>query len=347
MRLDSITLRALRSGTKHLDMQIKSASQDIEELNILTSNNNAATRYPMIVARELALFERAGLKINYLDSETSVPYLDLLDSGEADSVMLDASEMLIAASRKQLISVVYETMQSAPDVLSVLADSQISSLEQLRGQTIGLSSDRDRVTAQLVLNAAGVGIDEVKTLVVGDSGPVVAKALEDDVIQAYAGGINDTTVLTAFGITMRDLTPQELKANPANNFVVRSDRLDALRPKLETFFRVWAMATRAAKLDRDGVAQMCRAAVPAEWEDADAGWALMDASIALNYPLTAAFGDLEPEVWRAVQGPYCELGLLDAELDPASFLDNSFIGAANAFTDAEIEVALKSWRAAN
>ena len=347
MRLDSTTLRALRSGTKHVDMRLASVPQDVEELNILTSNNNAATRYPMIVARELALFERAGLKINYLDSGTEVPYLDLLLGGEADSVMLDASETLIAAGRKQPISVIYETMQSAPDVLSVEVGGRINSLAQLRGQTIGLSSDRDRVTAQLVLNTAGIDIDEVRTLVVGDSGPVMAKALADDLIQAYAGGINDMTVLVAFGITMRDLTPRGLKANPANNFVVRNDRIDALRPKLEKFLRVWAMATRAAKLDRDAVSRMCRAAVPEEWENEEAGSALMDAAIALNYPVTAAFGDVEPEVWQKVQGPYRQLGLLDAELAPASFLDRSLIGAANGFSDAEIEAALADWRAAN
>jgi hypothetical protein len=33
------------------------------------------------------------------------------------------------------------------------------------------------------------------------------------------------------------------------------------------------------------------------------------------------------------------LGLIDAEIDPASFLDSSLIAAANDFTDADIQAA--------
>src|SRR5690606_19823889 len=159
---------------------------------------------------------------------------------------------------KQPIVVVYEGMQNAPEVLSVVVDGPIKTLEDLKGKTIGLASDRDQITAQVVLDTAGISIDEVQTVVVGDSGPVVAKAVKDGQIAAYAAGINDTTVLSAFDIKMEDLTPPDVKINPANTFSVWKDRLDELRPDLEKFFRVWAMATAAGKIDRDTVAKMCQ-----------------------------------------------------------------------------------------
>jgi hypothetical protein len=73
----------------------------------------------------------------------------------------------------------------------------------------------------------------------------------------------------------------------------------------------------------------------------------MDAAVLLNYPVTPAFGDVEPDVWQALQGTYLKLGLIDATLDPSTFLDGSLIAAANDFDDAVIEAEeLHSWRAA-
>ena len=67
----------------------------------------------------------------------------------------------------------------------------------------------------------------------------------------------------------------------------------------------------------------------------------------LNYPVTPAFGDLEPDVWKAVQGPYLRFGQIEAELDPATFLDSSLIAAANDFTDADVQAALDKWKSMN
>src|SRR5690606_1102472 len=156
----------------------------------------------------------------------------------------------------------------------VLEGGEITELEQLRGKTIGLASDRDQITAQVVLDTAGISIDEVNTVVVGDSGPVVARALQDNQVQAIASAVNDLAVLAPFGIKTVDLTPPGVKVNPANTFSVWVPRMEDLRPRLEKFFRVWAMATEAAKIDRDTVARICAKAVPEEWENQEAGEAL-------------------------------------------------------------------------
>jgi NitT/TauT family transport system substrate-binding protein len=349
MQFVSPAYRTLLAGAAlgTLVLASPSQAQEMKELNVMLPNNNTTTLYPHIVARETGMYEDAGLTINLLDSETTVPYVAFLSNGDADAVMLDAPQTFQAVNAKLPITVVYEAMQNAPEVLSVVVDGPIKSLEDLRGKTIGLASDRDQVTAQVVLDTAGISIEDVSTAVVGDSGPVVAKAIRDDAIQAYAAGINDTTVLAAFGIRMQDMTPPEVKINPANTFSVWKDRLDELRPDLERFFRVWAMATRAGKLDRDTVARMSKAAVPEEWEKKEAGEALMDAAISLNYSVTERFGDVEPEVWARVQGPYLKFGQIEAELDPATFLDDSLIAAANDFTDADVQAYLDKWNAAN
>src|SRR5215813_3119355 len=200
MRLDSTTI-GLRDTAQDGACVLASLTRTtrVQDLNIVLSNNLTTTRYPAIVARELGLFKKAGLEINYIDSAEDVDFVGLLLNGAADVVMLDAAQTLQAASKQQPIASIYESMQSAPDVLAVVMDGPIGSLADMKGQTIGLASKRDLVTAQLVLSTAGIAIKDVRTVVVGDRGADVARAFEQKRIVAYAGSINDTTVLAAFG----------------------------------------------------------------------------------------------------------------------------------------------------
>jgi NitT/TauT family transport system substrate-binding protein len=322
-------------------------AQELQELNILLPNNNTTGLYPVIVNRELGFFEKAGLKINWLDSETTVPYVAFLSNGDADAVMLDAPQTFQAVNAKQPISVVYEAMQNAPEVLAVPADSPIKDVSELKGKIIGLASDRDQVTAQVVLDTAGISIDEVTTVVVGDSGPVMALAVKNKQIDALAAAVNDMTTMEANGIKSRDITPPEVKINPANTFSVWTPRLEELRPHLEKFFRAWAMATAADKIDREAVAKMCAKHVPEEWATKEIGESLMTAALGLNLPVTEKYGDVEPDVWARVQGPYIKFKQIEAQLDPATFLDGSLIAAANDFTEEEVKAAIEEWKAAN
>jgi NitT/TauT family transport system substrate-binding protein len=322
-------------------------AQDLEEINIMVPNNNTTTLFPVIVARNLGLFEKAGLKVNYLDSETSVPYVAFLSNSQADAVMLDAPQTLQAANAKQPVKVVYEAMQNAPEGLYVPEGGEVKTIADLKGKTIGLAGDRDRVTSEIVLQTAGMKGEDVSMVVVGTSGPVMAKALQENQVQAFSGAINDLTVVAAFGIKLTDLTPPEVKVNPANTFSVWGPREEELRPKLEKFFRVWAMATVAGKIDPETVARMCQKQVPEEWENKEAGQALMEASFSLNFPVTEKYGDIEPDVWKSIQPLYLKVGDIEAEIDPATFLDNSFIAAANSFTEDEVKAALEEWKAAN
>jgi len=168
-----------------------------------------------------------------------------------------------------------------------------------------------------------------------------------DVPIAYHDEGLDEEVLAAFGIKMHDLTPPDLKLNPANTFSVWGPRLDELRPDLEKFFRAYAMATRAAKVDPEAVAKMSKMSVPEEWENEEAGQALMDAAITLNYSITPKIGDVEPDVWAKIQPTYVKYEQIEAEIDPAVFLDGSLIDAANDFTDADVQAFLDKWKAAN
>jgi NitT/TauT family transport system substrate-binding protein len=268
-------------------------------------------------------------------------------NNQADLVMLDAPQTFQAVNTQQPVAVVFEGMQYAPEVMIVREDSPIQSVADLRGKIIGLASDRDLITAQVALDTVGITVDEVETVVVGDAGPVLARAVRDGTVDVVAGARNDLTVLQANDIPSRDITPPEVSENPANSFVIHRDRIEELRPTVTAFLRAWAMGAEAARLDREAAAAMLRQAIPEEWEVEAGGQALLDASMQMILPQTPLHGQPQPDVWSGIQGPYIKFGVIDGEIDPATFLDNSFYEAANDFDPAEVQAAIDEWKAAN
>src|SRR5690606_6939391 len=132
----------------------------------------------------------AGVKVNLLPSDTSVPYVAFLQNGDADLAMLDSGQVLQAANAGLPIKVLYEIYGFAPEGIVVTEDSPIQGLDDLKDVTIGLASDRDLITTIIALASVGTTMAEsnITTVVVGDSGPVLAAALRDGTIDAFAGG---------------------------------------------------------------------------------------------------------------------------------------------------------------
>ena len=340
-------LLACAAAAAALSFAAGAQAQDLKPLNVLLPNENTTTLYPAPVGKELGFFEQQGVDLTLLASDTTIPYVAFLVNNQADLVMLDAPQTFQAVNAKQPVMVVFEGMQYAPEVMIVREDSPIQSVADLKGKTIGLASDRDQITAQVALDTVGITIDEVKTVVVGDAGPVLARAVRDSTVDAVAGAANDLTVLQANDIPSRDITPPEVSENPANSFVIHKDRIEELRPVVAAFLRAWAMAAEAAKIDREAVAAILRKNVPEEWEVEAGGQALLDASMKMILPQTPKHGQPQPDVWAGIQGPYQKFGIIEGAIDPSTFLDLSFFEEANNFDPAEVKAALDAWKAAN
>ena len=116
MRLESISIRSMLAGAALGAMLFAAPlqAQELKDINIMVPNNNTTNLFPVIVARYLGWFEEEGLKVNYLDADTTIPYIAFLQNGQADAVMLDAPQTFQAVREKLPIRVVYEAMQNAP-----------------------------------------------------------------------------------------------------------------------------------------------------------------------------------------------------------------------------------------
>ena len=217
----------------------------------------------------------------------------------------------------------------------------------IKGATVGLVSDRDRAFLQMALGTAGLTLNDVETVVVGEAGPTLANAFRNQSVSAISGAVPDWLAIQANGIPIRMITPEELLASPANTFAMNADRVEEMRPTLEGFLRAWTKGMYVAEVDPDVAAEMAKRAVPEEWENEQFGREFLDASIGMNLSETEQLGDIQPEVWAEIQPRYVEVGILDEVIDPSTFLNDTYIDAANDWDRAEVEAEVKAWKEEN
>jgi NitT/TauT family transport system substrate-binding protein len=322
-------------------------AQELTTVNVIMPLPRSANFFPLITGEALGYFAEEGVEVNLLPSSTSIPYVAFVQNGQSDLSMLDHSEVINAAAADANIAVVFEVMQNAPEGLAVLADSQYQKVEDLKGTTVGLVSDRDRNTLAIALGTVGLSIDDVSTVVVGEGGPVQANALSSGSVSAISGAVPDWLALQAHGMKIRMITPEDVTRVPANNFVINVDRVDELREPIQGFLRAWAKGIHVATVDPDATAAMAKAAVPEEWENDVFGRQFLDASIPMNVSLTENYGDIQTKVWADIQPRMLAVGAIEQEIDPSKFLNNSFIAYANDWSRDEVAAEVKAWRDAN
>ncbi|MDA9865452.1 ABC transporter substrate-binding protein [bacterium] len=316
-------------------------------VNMINPLPRSTVFYPLVVGEALGYFEEEGVTVNLLPSDTSIPYVAFVQNGQADLAMLDATETLNAVIAGAEINTVYEVMQNAPEGIAVLAGGDKGAMGDLVGTTVGLVSDRDRSFLQASMSVAGHSIDDVQTVVLGESGPTLAAAIRDGTVSAIAGSVFDWAGLQAAGIELDLITPDELLASPANTFAMDTGAIEDKREAMEGFLKAWSKGMYVSVNHPDVVEAMLRAAVPEEWEDEASGMSLLKGVIPMNISTTERLGDVQSDVWSGLQPRLLSSGAIEREVDVSEFLNDTYIDAANDFDRAEVDDEAAAWKAEN
>jgi NitT/TauT family transport system substrate-binding protein len=345
---ESLLSLAVVAAAGMLVLATPTRAQDV--VRFLSSNDTSCSVYPQFVGQGLGFWDEVGIKLELLSTDTTVTSVAFLQNGEADIVFLDASQVLQAVDAGLPIKVIFEAYQYSSEGIVVVDDSPIRGLADLKGTTIGMASDRDLITTVKTLDSIGETLEsfDIKTVVVGDSGPVMAKALTEGTIQAFAGGSADRAGIEAAGVRIRNITPTEVSQVPGNVFTVWAPDMEAKRDLLNRFLKGWAKAQHAGVLDTKLTASVCRTFAPEQFENIDVGMRLMNNAVySTQLRRTKAFGELQPDVWTRLQVPYVKTKEISKALDPATFLDSSFVATANDFTTGDVKAKMNEWKKAN
>jgi NitT/TauT family transport system substrate-binding protein len=316
-------------------------------ITVIKPTPRSAVFFPLVVGEALGYFADEGVSVKLLPSDTSIPYVAFVQNGQADLAMLDTNETINAVLAGANINTVYEVMQKAPEGIAVLAGGKYTTMESLVGTTVGLVSDRDRSFLQAALDIAGYTIEDVKTVVLGESGPTLAAAIRDGKVSAISGSVFDWAALVANGIKLGSITPEQLLASPANTLAMNAATSEENRDAMEGFFRAWSKGMHVGAVNPDAVEAMLRKAVPEEWEVEAAGMGLFEGVLPMNISTTARMGDLQSDVWTSVQPRMVSSGAIEKMVDVSTFLNDTYIDAANDFDKAIVEADAAAWLAAN
>jgi hypothetical protein len=146
----------------------------------------------------------------------------------------------------------------------------------------------------------------------------------------------------------RNITPDAISRNPGNSLVVWGPTLEEKRPMIQAFVKAWAAAQTAGPLDTKAVVAACRTFIPEQFEDLEKGTKMVSYS-AYTTQLRRTFnaGDLQADVWKEIQPAYIKAGVIEKEVDPATFLDTSFQAGIRELTTEYIKEGIQAWKDAN
>jgi NitT/TauT family transport system substrate-binding protein len=219
-------------------------------------------------------------------------------------------------------------------------DSDIQDISGVEGQKVGLESEDSTRFLEAMLESEGVDPGSVETAVVGTSGPLIAKTLEDGEIQAYVGNASDFTALSANDVSLRNITPEEAAAIDGNPLAVLPGTLEQKREAIVGFLRAWAKAQHVGQVNREVVEQIARKKVPAEWRNEASGEAALDLAISLMKPDDPErIGDVRADVWETAQDFLVSAAVIEEsqKIEISEALDDSLIQEINDWDRAEVE----------
>jgi NitT/TauT family transport system substrate-binding protein len=306
----------------------------------------SALFYPTLVAEELGFFEEEGVSPKLAPAAEEISATAFLDNGDADVSFADVDEIILARSQGGEHTAIFSPQHTNTAGIVVPDDSDIQDISGVAGTKVGLESEESTRFLDAMLETAGVSKDDVETAVVGTSGALVAQTFDDGEIQAYVGNASDFTALSANGVALRNITPEDVARIDGNPMAVLPDALDEKREAIVGFLRAWTKGQYVGQVNREVVEQIAREKVPAEWRNEASGEAALDLAISLMKPDDPErIGDLRPDVWDTGQNVLVSAGVLEEgqTIDVQEALDDSLIEEINDWDRAEVEAAAEEY----
>ncbi|MGR3757352.1 MAG: ABC transporter substrate-binding protein [Tranquillimonas sp.] len=299
-------------------------AQGLRDITFVQPSPSAINSFPVFVAIGEGFFEEEGLNVTVEAINGSGAVLQALSAGQAHFGRPGPGPLIAARNRGVDAVHIYNVAARSNFGIAVQQDSEIQSVEELRGKVIGTgTADGAEVGfARNVMTGAGMTEGEdYEFLTVGDGGPATAAFLNGE-IDAYSASTADTAILNQRGMAVRDITPAEFGRFFGNGIATMADTIADDRELVEAWSRAFAKGHAFALDDanRDAVLAHLAAGNPQEGEDKEFQSALFDAVRSKTTPAGDAphLGWYPAEVWEEWQDALVAGGEISGPLDDLS-----------------------------
>lgn len=299
-------------------------AQGLRDITFVQPSPSAINSFPVFVAIGEGFFEEEGLNVTVEAINGSGAVLQALSAGQAHFGRPGPGPLIAARNRGVDAVHIYNVAARSNFGIAVQQDSEIQSVEELRGKVIGTgTADGAEVGfARNVMTGAGMTEGEdYEFLTVGDGGPATAAFLNGE-IDAYSASTADTAILNQRGMAVRDITPAEFGRFFGNGIATMADTIADDRELVEAWSRAFAKGHAFALDDanRDAVLAHLAAGNPQEGENKEFQSALFDAVRSKTTPAGDAphLGWYPAEVWEEWQDALVAGGEISGPLDDLS-----------------------------
>ena len=291
------------------------------------------------VSQAEGYFEEEGIEVEDSIVDGTASVIQQMVAGRGDIGTVGPSGLLASAQEGAALPVVYQIDHENIFAIVTPADSGISEVADLKGETLGITSPAggEVPTVEAALSEAGLeqGKD-VEVVSVGDGGPQVAEALESGRIAAYAGGDADTLALQQLGADLTNILPEKYTALPGNSLAVSEDFLAENADVATRFLRAWAKGTQFAIDNQEAALEYGCEFAPENCTDMEFARLAIEYYVGLQIPPEDTFGNLSEEGWETTAEIMIQEDLLDEGFDTGSVLDPSLLEEVNDFDREDI-----------
>lgn len=298
-----------------------------EEVELLLSFPESIVWTALIVAREQGYFEEEGISVSTQETEGSGFVVQQSVAGNADFGWAGSDSIIIGyAQEPALRSIMCDDGQNIFRI-SVPEDSDIQSVEDLAGRTLGITEKGggEEPLVNSSLGEAGIR-DEVEIVPIGAGGPQSKVAVEDGAVDAYASTFIEIAILEASGIALRDITPEEFAATQGDCLVTTSAVLEdpASRETAVGIARAWKKGMVFTEANPEAALEMVCEEVPEECQDRAVAEQILAQQIELYPPVDPDLetGEPDPTGWQTTADVLAETESIGREVDVTDLVDS-------------------------
>jgi NitT/TauT family transport system substrate-binding protein len=312
------------------DGEETTAAGGTESVELLLSFPESIAWAPLLVGREQGYFEDEGLEITTQETEGSGFVTQQIIAGNADYGWAAGDAIIVAASKDPDLRVAACNQERNIFRVVTLADSGVTSVDDLAGQTLGFTEKGGG--EEPMVNSIVSSVGDVQTLPVGAAGPQSQKALEDGQIAAYASSYPDVDTLTAEGLDLADITPEEFEPVPGDCLVVSQSTLEdeTKRDIVERIGRAWAMGAVFTTENPTAALDIACPQVPEECQDMAFAKQYMNSTADLLVPTdpeTTPIAGVDIAGFEASQSALLDAGTIDSEVDLETLINSEDVAA--------------------
>jgi NitT/TauT family transport system substrate-binding protein len=216
------------------------APGEVTSITFALTNQRTPQYSEYYIADYMGYWEDEGLDVEIVIVSGSPAVVQQIIAGNVEIGHPSAPATAQAVAQGNCLVQFYTSSYGNVFGFVVKEDSGITSLDQLEGEVVGISepSGGEVPLVRGILSGVGLrdGVD-YQMLEIGEGGPVTHQALENEDATAYSSSVFDIASLSAAGIELRSLLPDEFFYFPTVSLVTTCDYYESEPEVLTAFAR--------------------------------------------------------------------------------------------------------------